>query len=52
MRSYSLFIGIDISKNWIDACLTSTGSTMMSEELKRGGIPIKIRSNFLLQAKL
>jgi len=25
MRSYSLFIGIDISKNWIDVCLTLTG---------------------------
>jgi len=25
MRSYSLFIGIDISKNWIDVCLTNTG---------------------------
>lgn len=25
MRSYSLFIGIDISKNWIDVCLTLNG---------------------------
>ena len=25
MRSYSLFIGIDISKNWIDVCLTLDG---------------------------
>lgn len=25
MRSYSLFIGIDISKKWIDACLTIDG---------------------------
>jgi len=25
MRSYSLFIGIDISRNWIDVCLTING---------------------------
>lgn len=25
MRSYSLFIGIDISKNWIDVCLSING---------------------------